>query len=248
MTKTFVLLLVGVCAGVSSMGQKAPVHSTITYRVKPGQYTEWQDLRKQMVDLNKKAGTSRTQLIYSTQSGPLEYLLVQNYAKFEDLGAGLDPKLKEFEGQRSSLNARMLNCLESMSRDLGRVSELSYGMNEEPAPMVQLVRTVLKPGARTDFLNLLKNEIVPAYKKAGIKTFVLITPTYGEGVMASVIPMSWKDVDEGGPLVKALGQEGYAALLKKLDALTVRRHVDMLRYWPALSYRPGAAAASGGAN
>jgi hypothetical protein len=248
MTKKLVLLLIGICAGVPSMGQNAPVHSAVTHRVKIGQYAEWQDLRRQVVDIYKKAGTERAQLVYSTLSGPYEYLFVQHYPKWEDLGAGLNPKLKDSAAQLASLNARMLNTLDNMSRNLGRVSDLSYGMKEEPAPMIQVVRITVKPGMGRDYVNLIRSDIQPAYKKAGVKTFVLITPSYGEGVVTYTIPRSWKDLDEGNPLVKVLGEDGYAALMKKSDALVVKRQVDLYQYRPGLSYRPGAAEASGGAN
>jgi len=248
MTKKLVLLLAGVCAGFPLMGQGAPVHSTISYRIKADRLTEWQDLRRQVVDIFKKAGIEHAQGVYLRLSGPYEIAIVRQYAKWQDLEVQIqqDPKLKDSLAQLTALNSRMLACVESGSRDLGRVSELSYGMKEEPAPMVQVIRTTVKPGMGNEYMNLVKSEVVPAYKKAGIKTFVLITPAYGEGDVVSVIPRSWKDIDAGQPLAKALGQEGYAALLKKLNAMTVKRQIDLYQYRPGMSYRPGAAGTPSG--
>jgi len=109
-----------------------------------------------------------------------------------------------------------------------------------------VIRTTLKPGVMAEYMNLMKSEVVPAYKKAGVKTFVQITPGYGDGAVATVIPTSWKDIDEGNVLVKALGQDGFAALMKKLDALIVKRQVDLYQYRPRLSYRAGAAGTPSG--
>ncbi len=224
------------------------MHTAITYRIKPDRIAEWRDLRRQVVDIFKKAGLEHTQLVYASLTGPFEYVIVRQYAKWEDLAAASQqsPKLKDSAAQLASLNSRMFACVESMSRDLGRVSDVSYGMSEEPAPMVRVLRTTLKPGGAGEYMNLVKSEVVPAYQKAGIKTFVQITPSFGSGAVISVIPMSYKDLDGGNPLVKALGSERSAALLKKLDAHIVRRDADLFAYNAGLSYRPGAAAATPG--
>jgi len=249
MTKKLVLLLAAVCATFPVWSQPAPVHSAITYRVKPDRITEWQDLRRQVVDIYKKAGLEHAQRVYLRLSGPYEFVIVRQYAKWEELEVPIQqsPKLKDSLAQLTALNGRMLACVESMSRDLGRLSELSYGMNNEPAPMVRVIRTTVKPGMANEYMNLVKSEVVPGQKKAGIKTFVLITPAYGDGVVTSAIPMSWKDIDEGEPLVKALGQDGFAALLKKLDAHIVKRQVDLYQYRPGMSYQPAAAGTPSGA-
>jgi hypothetical protein len=247
MIQRLLLLLVGVCASLPVMSQGAPVHSAVTNRVAPERFAEWQDLRRQLVDIYKKAGRERSQLVYSSLSGPLEYVIVQQYPKWESLApAQQDPKLKDFAGELAGLNSRLLRCVEIYSRDLGRVSELSYGMKEEPAPMVRVIRTTLKPGVAAEYMNLMKTEVVPAYKKAGVKTFVLITPGYGDGAVSTVNPTSWKDIDEGNVLLKALGRDGLTALMKKLDALIVKRQVDLYQYRPGLSYRAGAAGTPSG--
>lgn len=243
MIQRLLLLLVGVCASLPVMSQGAPVHSAVTNRVVPERFTEWQDLRRQLVDIYKKAGRERSLSVYSSLTGPLEFVIVQLYPKWEALASGQqDPKMKDFAVEVAGLNNRLQRCVETYSRNLGRISELSYGMTEEPAPMVRVIRTTLKPGVTAEYLNLMKTEVVPAYKKAGVKTFVQIMPVYGEGAVATVIPLSWKEMDEGNVLVKALGQDGSAALMKKLDALIVKRQVDLYQYRPNLSYRAGSGA------
>lgn len=243
MIQRLLLLLVGVCASLPVMSQGAPIHVAVTNRVVSERIAEYQDLRRQLVDIYKKAGRERSQSVYSSLSGPFEFVIVQHYPKWEALTPGQqDPKMKDFAAEVAGLNSRLMRCVETYTRDLGQVSELSYGMNEGPPPMMRVIRTTLKPGVMAEYMNLTKTELVPAYKKAGVKTFVQIMPVYGEGAVATVIPITWKEMDEGNVLVKALGRDGYAALMKKLDALIVKRQVDLYQYRPNLSYRAEAAA------
>jgi hypothetical protein len=236
MVQKVVFLLVGVCASVSTWGQPAPIHSAIHYRVKPDRMTEWQDLRKQLVAIYKKAGLEYNQLVWQSQSGPMEYVVTRGYAKFADIGQGPNPKLKDSAAEVASLNSRMMSCVESMSRDLGRVSEVSYGLDLAPAPMIRVLRSTVRLGHMDDYMNLIKNEVAPAYKKAGFKTYIVITPALGSADVISGAPMSWADMDGPNPLAKALGQDGSAALIKKLDAHLTRRAAEMYRFMPELSY------------
>ena len=138
-----------VTAGVSSInsGRSPSSCVAVTNRVVPERIAEYQDLRRQLVDIYKKAGRERSISVYSSLSGPFEFVTVQHYPKWEALTPGQqDPKMKDYATEVAGLNNRLMRCVETYTRDLGTVSALSYGMTEEPAPMVRVIRTTLKPG------------------------------------------------------------------------------------------------------
>jgi hypothetical protein len=84
--------------------------------------------------------------------------------------------------------------------------------------------THVKPEMLTEWVDLQKNEVVPALKKAGIKTRTV----YSSGLFGNsyeyvvVTPMEkFADFDAGNPLVKALGETASARLGEKLRKCTL---------------------------
>jgi hypothetical protein len=79
--------------------------------------------------------------------------------------------------------------------------------------------THVKPDMLNEWLDLQKNEVVPALKKAGQKTrTVLVTSLFGNAYEYLVITPfeKYAEFDEGPPLTKALGQAAAARLNDKL--------------------------------
>ncbi|MDP8980166.1 MAG: hypothetical protein M3O35_06210 [Acidobacteriota bacterium] len=84
--------------------------------------------------------------------------------------------------------------------------------------------THVKPEMLIEWVDLQKNEVVPALKKAGIKTRTV----YSSGLFGNsyeyvvVTPMEkFADFDAGNPLVKALGETASARLGEKLRKCTL---------------------------
>jgi hypothetical protein len=81
---------------------------------------------------------------------------------------------------------------------------------------VQVVR--LKPDMVREWLDLQKNEVVPAQKKAGVTGRITLQTMVGnsfEYTMITPFP-TWAAMDGDAPLTKALGAAGAAALNAKL--------------------------------
>jgi hypothetical protein len=77
----------------------------------------------------------------------------------------------------------------------------------------------LKPEMQNEWVDFMKNEYIPAMKKAGVtQLFTLRRATFGEGgeiIQAQPIK-DLSELDGPSPLVKALGQDGANALSSKL--------------------------------
>lgn len=104
----------------------------------------------------------------------------------------------------------------------------------------QVILVHVKPDMLNEWIDLQKNELIPALKKAGVKTrtayrtmlgnsneFLLVTPfdKYAEG-------------DGPGPVVRALGAAGAARLTAKLSKCIESRQVFIANAQPELSNGP----------
>lgn len=100
-------------------------------------------------------------------------------------------------------------------------------MAPAPPAMSRVTVTQVRPDMLNEWLDLQKNEVVPALKKAGAKTRTVYSSglfgTAGEYVIITPIE-KYADFDAGNPLIKALGAEGAARLGEKLRKCTVGSH------------------------
>jgi hypothetical protein len=108
-----------------------------------------------------------------------------------------------------------------------------------PSQLFSLNVVTVRPDAMRAYIDLQKAEIVPALQKGG-QAFreTWRTATFGDPFMfAHVSPISGFDQFDGqSPMIKALGQEGYVALLAKLRPMIATQKMHALRTRPDLSF------------
>jgi len=100
-------------------------------------------------------------------------------------------------------------------------------MAPAPPAMSRVTVTQVRPDMLNEWLDLQKNEVVPALKKAGAKTrTVYSSGLFGKaGEYVIITPIEkYADFDAGNPLIKALGADGAARLGEKLRKCTVGSH------------------------
>ena len=109
-----------------------------------------------------------------------------------------------------------------------------------PAPeLLSLNVVTVKPEMLRAYVELQKSEIIPALKKGGqLWRETWRSATFGDPFMfAHLSPIRGFDQYDGpSPMVKALGQDGYQALLAKLRPMLTSQRVSALRTRPDLSY------------
>jgi hypothetical protein len=92
-----------------------------------------------------------------------------------------------------------------------------------------------------EWQDLMKNEWLPAMKKAGVKEIsVWQTATFGESGEFRIVRQvsGLEELDEPSPQVRALGQEGAAALTAKLQRLTVSARTYGITSMPEVGVAP----------
>jgi len=102
-------------------------------------------------------------------------------------------------------------------------------------------RVHVQLGEAREWGSIIRNEYVPALKKAGVTQFyVWETAIIGEtGEFLLSRPIKDRDeLDDPSPIVKALGQEGERSLFAKLDRVTASVHTFLIASRPDLGIAP----------
>lgn len=104
------------------------------------------------------------------------------------------------------------------------VTSLAAWAQAPAADRLLLVRQIhVKPEMMHEWTELVKNEVLPALKKAGIKSVNASETVLGAGYeFQFAVPIdSMAALDGPGPFERALGKEGEARLMAKLNKCTV---------------------------
>ncbi len=221
-----------------------PKIRTITFfTIKPDHRAEFLSVFKDITAALKKGGSERFFSVWNSQSGASEIALVSNHANWAELDRGNEAKLKDMAGQLSALTARMGNCIQSTRRVIVALdANLSIPMANVPSPpMARVVRTWVRPEHTDAYMALIKSELLPAAKKAGLKLFSVGRIRFGgsryefETVMGQA---NWAELDSPPALVSAMGEAAYQKFLAKQRPMIALTEYEVYRLMKDQSYLP----------
>ena len=135
---------------------------------------------------------------------------------------------------------RARKCVDSRrSYVLAARPDMSVVPEETGQPtMAVLIQSSVVPGKQMEYERWVKNEILPALKKAG--SHVLAHQTVFGGDVNRWVFVSMVDnyaaFDKGPPLVRALGREGSQKVLANSAGLRASSEYYVIRYDPELSF------------
>jgi len=220
------VLLCMVSRMFTAAAQTAPaLLSVARVQVKPDRVAEYVDIEKQYLAAFKKGGGTIRVVYRSAAGNPFEFLVVTgmpNYAALDD---------KSFyakgatEAELARMAARRAQCVESVRTTYERPQpDLGFNPAGTPQPKtVTLVRVNVRPDMVDQYITTVKNELVPAFKKAGLPGVLARRVEYGgsRNQFTIRVPLNkWADLDGESPVVKALGPEAMAKLGAKLNSMS----------------------------
>jgi hypothetical protein len=208
--------------------------------VKPDRVSEFLEIEKQRAAAFKKGGGAWMSVWRSVVGPTNEFMIISpldSYAARDGQPAymkGMEP------GPAAALMARRAQCIESSRVTIERaLPDYSYVNPGTPTPaMLRIVRTRVRPGMADQYLALLKNELIPAYKKAGVASYRARRIEYGgsrNDITTSTPLNKMAELDGDTPLVKAVGQAGATQFLNKAAQLVAFSEYLIYRYVPDAS-------------
>lgn len=198
-------------------------------------------VRDELVPAQKKAG-----LPWRATYRPASYgdaftfvavLPVANYAQFDQP----NPVQKALGDRAAKFNQRLRQMI--LSREtIGQTLQPEFSIESGStthAPLILVQQRKLLPGRAAEFNQLLTSQLLPAYRKAGIKDFWMHFTNFGAPIgRTSVRPIaSFAELDSPqSPLAKALGAEAAQKINQQLIAMTDTLENTVMRLVPELSY------------
>jgi hypothetical protein len=243
-----ITLLVSGSAPVSVVAQPAAAPATTrsfvqVVRLKPDMVTEWMDLqRNEVIPAQKKAGvTSRTTLV-TVIGNTFEYVVLTPFPSFAAMD-GDAPLVRALGAEGAArLNAKLRKTvLTQQSYMTNRIDSLTIPAGDAPVWRIQLRRII--PGKMADYLKYYHDEVLPGLQKAKASGRIAGSTIAIRGMGAQTGEFTtvtyytkFADLDNGDPLVQALGREAAAAVNAKSALYATNTQVVVRRRIADLSF------------
>jgi hypothetical protein len=243
-----------VVTAVPSFGQTAApaMLNVVHYRVKLDRIQEFQEVEKQIAGSYKKAApTDQFRVIYRGTIGNVtEFDVYTPMSKFADRDGENPYNKMATEQERLTRGARLNQYLENVQTSIEKpLPELTINTPgvQFPPPYMRGIRVRVRSGGEDEFTGVMKNELIPALKKAEVKT-LLARQTLLGGNMAdyqfSEGFQKWAEMDTPEALPKIMGEAAFKKMIEKMNQVVTLREDTIWSYQPELSYYPGSATTS----
>ncbi len=214
-----------------------------TAQIKPEFRLEFEAGEKEITAAYKKAGLPYRVVVQTLLGDVAEYTSVAPLANFAAMDAA-SPTVKAL-GEAGS--QRLLKRIGGYATTIHRMAmvsleDITIRMPEEnPGEFAEVTVMSLYPGKGAEFTSFMKDDYLPAMRKADVANLWLSRPIFGgdrsERVM--VRPMHKLAELDAGPLpAKALGADGAHQLAVKQSGIVQSIHSTVVRVRPDLSYMP----------
>jgi hypothetical protein len=242
-----------VATAVPSFGQTAApaMLNVVHYRVKVDHIQEFEEVEKQIGGSYKKAApTDQFRIVYrSTVGNTLDFEVFTPLSKFADRDGDNPYNKMATEQERSTRTARLSQYLENVQTTIDKpLDDLTINTQgvQFPPTYVHAIRIRVRMGGSNDFDAVVKNELIPALKKAEVKMLLARRIELG-GVSDYQFAEGfekWAEMDAPDTLPKTMGAEAFRKMMDKLNQLVTLREDTIWRYQADMSYYPGAATTS----
>ncbi|MCC6537035.1 MAG: hypothetical protein IT162_05765 [Bryobacterales bacterium] len=228
-----------------AQNQPPPIRLLDFYYPKSSQVANLQTLQKEYAGILKKAGWDKPRMVYRAMSGPRALVVLRGYTSHADIpnGGNFPAKLKDVQTEVTTMTLRMSEASERVERYIDNVLPgLATGAPADPPRYYRTSTVQVKPEKIDEFLALVRNEILPAWKKAGVKAYAVTQRGFGGSrheVRLAISLKSLTDLDEPIPMAKHLGAEEYKRFLVRYRALINDLEYNIFEFMPELSYKPG---------
>ncbi len=243
-----VILGVSVAYSLRPSGQQPPPQvqrsQVNVVRVKPDMIDAWIDFQvKSTIPALKKAGITQRD-VYQAAIGPLgEFRLVTPMTKFADRDNPQGPIVRALgEAAAKAYNDALRKMIASQTTYvIQRIADASFDPNPDAIYKIMVLSTNhVAPGRNGDYLNVLRNDLLPVQKKGEVMRFTVSQVVFGgdpNEFRTATYVEKFADLDAGPAAVRVLGQEGAAKLQQKTSGIVTSVQRAVYQRNDALSFR-----------
>jgi len=212
-------------------------------QLNPDMVLTWEDLIKnEAMPAAKKNGTPWRHVYANGVAGTgftrVTITPITNYAQFDQPGGVVRAFGAEVAARYNAKLAPTIHSQQTSIQTLNLQSSI-MGNSTTPAPLVVVQSFRVLPGKGGDFQASVREDFLPAYRKAGVRDFLVFGTNFGgvEGVMARPIA-KYAELDQPGLLQRAgLSDEAQAKInARRNTTLAGPIETNIYRFIPELSY------------
>ena len=222
-----------------------PLRMLDYYYPKSGQMANLQTLQKEYASVLKNAGWDKPRMVFRSMAGPQRLAVLRGYNSHTEMpnSSNFPAKLKDVQSQVATMTLRMGEAAEKVERYIDNVlPDMSTGTPAEPPRYYRTTTVQVRPEKADEYIALLKNELIPALKRAGVKVYSVTRREFGGSryqFRTSMSLNSLADLDAEGAAARAMGAEGYQRYVAKIRTMITDLEYGLVEYLPELSYVPG---------
>lgn len=228
---------VAFCAVSTAQQPRLPISRTLTSTLKADRVADFVAAVKDYNAAYAKLPGGRARIQYQSLTGANRYRLVTNYADWAAMDA---PSAVAGNADIARISARINSCIDSSTTVITELlPDLSTPQMSEPPNLLRIGRVRIRPDKVEDWMSIVKNEMLPAYKKAG-RTLTVRQVRFGGPTHEFYVTTrlaNWADAGKNS-IRDAMGKEAYDRMLAKLMALTTLLERDVFRYRADMSWTP----------
>ncbi|MFL6448277.1 MAG: hypothetical protein ACJ746_11390 [Bryobacteraceae bacterium] len=209
--------------------------------VKPEMRSDYEAFQKEMSAAYKKAQVPSRAVLQTVMGNLLEYISVAPLAHFADMDGPSPVERALGKADAEGLIRKGVACTTSAHREASlALKDLSiHTKTQENFEYAMITSYHLVTGKEAEFSAWMKNDYIPAMKKAEVKNFWVSQTVFGgdpnERIAVRLIK-NLAEFDAGPVLTKALGEEGALKVRLKSTGIVDSVHYSVLHYRPDLSY------------
>lgn len=227
---------------VMAQSTPAPEWSLVTITtIKPDTRSDYEAWQKEITAAYKKAEVPSRAVLQTVMGNLLEYVSVSPLTHFANMDGPSPIERALGKEDAAGLMRKGSAYVTSVHRLASRaLDDMSIRTKtSEPSEYALVTSMHLVAGKESEFNGWMKNEYLPAMKKAEVKNFWLSQTMFGGDPNERIIVRLMKNMgefDAGPVLTKALGEEGARKLRAKSAGVVDSVHFSVLHYRTDLSY------------
>ena len=223
--------------------QTGPQWSVITTaQIRPEFRQEFEAAEKEISAAYKKAGVPYRLVVQTILGDLTEYTTIAPQSKFAEMDGPSVIERAMGEAASQKFLRRIGGYLTAAHRVTAlSMDDISIQTPGDPGAFAHVTTWRLAPGKGEEFVAFMKNDYVPAMKKADVANFYVSRPVFGGDLSERVMvrPMHKLAELDAGPLItKALGTEGARQLNAKQAGIVESVHFVVVRLRLDLSFMP----------